>query len=647
MSQTGPVLSNQDMEDLGQIRSALMQKDAKDPRIEKISGLMGPSVEAQGQSTTAKPEGFLSGAWKELKNYVPHTWSDLGQQIVAGPGTPLGAVNEIRSLAQAPANYEARRAEGRSVPYSALATGAETGGIVNPQGMEQAARQGDPWGVLGHAAVPAAATIGLAYGAPALSGFKGALETGGGELGRMAPGSIFDQPNPAQLGASVPDTKAVQASLLEHRQAAPPSAKESLNYEENYHRARPYMEAENSEAGIKTVRDAKDAAQSAVGKIEDKVKAYVESLPDTRVEGSKILDSATRALNDERWRTPEEREEGLEALRKLGVSDDLTLKQADALRRRLGQENESYLGTNTAGREAARATNPSFAAKEAAADSLRDMIYDKLEEGGIKDVGNLRKDEGALLSMRDIYERNVGRAERPAPPIARSGLARIGSRRAAQGMGAAVGSIGGPLGTAGGIAAGDIGGNVLEDWLNAKKTPNALLEKSFSRKTVGAPSYPEPLFTPAPSMTGTQQSFPKGGSLFNLEQTAPRKLEAIPSISGEQQGFQFPQSDLFGIRQTSAPPPIREIPSIGNQLRLPEKSGAPMIMPPTSAETIAREAGGHFMGWQENGPGLPRVALFRDPQTGTTLGVRENELSPANVARKISESRKLYEGFKR
>jgi len=77
-------------------------------------------------------------------------------------------------------------------------------------------------------------------------------------------------------------------------------------------------------------------------------------------------------------------------------------------------------------------------------------------------------------------------------------------------------------------------------------------------------------------------------------------------------------------------------------LLLPERSGAPTAMPPVSAETIAQEGGGQFMGWQESLPGKPRVALFRDPKTGTTLGLRENEMSPAAVAKKISDSRGLY-----
>jgi hypothetical protein len=79
---------------------------------------------------------------------------------------------------------------------------------------------------------------------------------------------------------------------------------------------------------------------------------------------------------------------------------------------------------------------------------------------------------------------------------------------------------------------------------------------------------------------------------------------------------------------------------------LPEKSGAPLSMPATSPETIGREAGAEFFGWQESGPGKPRVAYFRDPVTGTSLGVREGDLSPAEVARKMSESRKLYQGLK-
>jgi hypothetical protein len=124
-----------------------------------------PIQEAQ----PAPQPGFWSSLGSDLKGMVPHQANPYGDQPLPGRAAAAAQAGE-QSDKELTMQNAVRKAAGYSLPYRALAPVAEGLG-ANVQGMEQSARQGDPGGVLGHAAaVPLtmAATEGVAHGLPFL-----------------------------------------------------------------------------------------------------------------------------------------------------------------------------------------------------------------------------------------------------------------------------------------------------------------------------------------------------------------------------------------------------------------------------------------------------------------------------------------------
>lgn len=92
--------------------------------------------------------------------------SGLGDMIFHNdPGSIAGRA--VQNAAETVADYQARKAEGRSPVYNALSTGVEATGAMNPRPMEEEANRGNTLGVIGHAILPAAlATLPLLHGEP-------------------------------------------------------------------------------------------------------------------------------------------------------------------------------------------------------------------------------------------------------------------------------------------------------------------------------------------------------------------------------------------------------------------------------------------------------------------------------------------------
>jgi hypothetical protein len=102
-------------------------------------------------------------------------WSALGSTVsgmlkpqALNPYPGMGQEDKTQAAAQSQAEDQQRKAEGRSLPYRAIAPVGESVG-ANVPGMEAAARQGDTAGVMGHAvgsAVPVVAGTAIAEVAP-------------------------------------------------------------------------------------------------------------------------------------------------------------------------------------------------------------------------------------------------------------------------------------------------------------------------------------------------------------------------------------------------------------------------------------------------------------------------------------------------
>jgi hypothetical protein len=183
-------VASQHKPSLGSINAQAQQNMAQqDPALAKMG--VSPGGEAVGQrgqgdlrtAALLAPVHPLAAAAVALG---PSGRSALGSDLwgmakgsvipppVAFAQNALESLKSLRETGKTPEQLalEQRRAEGRSLPYSALAVPAAEGLGVNVSGMEQAAAQGDTSGVLGHAAaVPTflAATYGVAQGVPKMA----------------------------------------------------------------------------------------------------------------------------------------------------------------------------------------------------------------------------------------------------------------------------------------------------------------------------------------------------------------------------------------------------------------------------------------------------------------------------------------------
>jgi hypothetical protein len=164
----------------------------------------GPVTITPDQQTP--PHGFLANLGSDLKGMI-HMPS------AQNPYPGMGQEDKAAAAAQSSDRDQSRKAAGYSAPYRALAPVAESVG-ANVSGMEDSAREGDPGGVLGHAAaVPVTYVAGRAIREAAPPVIRGVargtnkiLEKAPGVLGAAAGGALGHTtgiPGGATLGAGV------------------------------------------------------------------------------------------------------------------------------------------------------------------------------------------------------------------------------------------------------------------------------------------------------------------------------------------------------------------------------------------------------------------------------------------------------------
>lgn len=138
--------------------------------------------------------GFWQNLYGDLANMAEsapqmlHLLTPAGPRLYGQGATGGGAEVAQQQMEQTAKNFEQRKAAGNSLPYRVAAAAAESTG-TDVKGMEESATEGDPMGVLGHAAaVPVAmgATEGLTKGVPAAA--RGAARGAGAVLDAARPG---------------------------------------------------------------------------------------------------------------------------------------------------------------------------------------------------------------------------------------------------------------------------------------------------------------------------------------------------------------------------------------------------------------------------------------------------------------------------
>lgn len=422
--------------------------------------------------TEAQIRGFLAGATQGAGNVLSSFTSPVGLALTAAglgeDSTIVRAIPALRDLVALPAVKNLQAAV-RGLSGAAFAAHGAGQVLTAPTATEKG--------------------MGVAEAAAGALGATSALP----EL-RSAMG--LDQAIPAWRQTlqqrAAERTAGMQTSDL--MKAVPPTSRAPWT-SDTLTRARPYLEAEHATTPIATVTDLRDAADSAITQIEEHVAQAIAANPNDYIR-SNPLNAVQRALSG-RARSSDF-QAGLDAVADLGLEKPMTVQQADAVRLRLNAENKATLQRNNYDVATARETDPAFAAREAASQSLREGIYNQLEARGITGIADLRRDEGAVIQIRNAAQRQVFAGEKAVGGTgATSPLRQIAAgtvKLAATGVGSAVA---GPPGAVAGAVTGD---QIARAIARPNLTRDQLVARAFGRSTGQSPVYPA--IPDRPSLSG-------------------------------------------------------------------------------------------------------------------------------------------------
>lgn len=296
--------------------------------------------------------------------------------------------------------------------------------------------------------------------------------------------------------AAQPVTAKVTAKAMSDLMAAIPPTKSAPYRPNDLQRARPYLESVHASDPITSVQTLREAADTAISEIETHISQYV-SANKGHVIGSNPVQAATKALQDSP-RT-DALAAGLKELKSLNLDRPLTLPEADAARKQLNAENKGIQKRNNYDVATARQVDPGYAAREAAAAELREGIYSRLEGLGVPGVAELRRDEGALIAIRNAAERQIYAGEKTVAGTAPTGVRKAigaGIRAASVAAGSTA------LGTPGAVAGSTLGDTLARAAVGSGMTRDAMIERAFQRALTKGPSYPSVPAAPRIQSTG-------------------------------------------------------------------------------------------------------------------------------------------------
>jgi hypothetical protein len=328
----------------------------------------------------------------------------------------------------------------------------------------------------------------------AVAGASTALTTGVLGVAANAP-SYIDAWNASRA------SKMINQSVEDFTKAVPPS-KSAPYTPRDYQAARPYLEAEHGNSPVQSVQDLRDSADTAIGNIEGKIRGFIQAKPRATISTDPLSDA--NAVLAQNARGQSFVDQGMKELEDFDLGQPKTLAQADNIRKQLNAENKAVLRRNNYDVATARATDPGFAAREAAAESLRNGIYDSLEANGVSGVRDLRLDEGAIIKIRNAAQNQIYNGGKAVSGTGSSGPVRqVGKALVKAGGTAAGASVGGVPGAIVGAGAGEAAGSLLT---SGNLTRDALIERSFSVPTARPPVYPArqaPVVPIAPAAAAT------------------------------------------------------------------------------------------------------------------------------------------------
>lgn len=358
---------------------------------------------------------------------------------------------------------------------------------------------------------------------------------------------------------------AAPAEALNNFQKAIPSTKSAPYDPADYQAARPYLEQEHQLNSIDATTDARDAANSAIGKIEDHIGAKIQQKPNLLITTDPLSDVRQALASNPRGQAFVDA--GLKELGDFNLDQPTTVVEADAIRKQLNAENQGVLQKNNYKINTARATDPGFAAREAAAESLRTGIYDQFP-----DMQDLRLDEGSLIKIRNAAQNQAFNGTNRVGGTAQPGFIARTLRRGSTIAGASLGyGAGGPVGGAVGAEAGSAAGEALSP---QNLTRNQLVAKSFETPVTSGQTLLDRMMAEVPTSPRIAGLLGRGATITpppaDTSGTIPTpRIAYSPTTRAERLGL------LLGPK----PGEPLVTPAPKEPLQLPSRSGAPLVTP--------------------------------------------------------------------
>jgi len=355
-------------------------------------------VKAFGSDVLGAAQGVLQ-AVPGMKAIGALSHGDVqGATMSLIPGADVGEkINQLQEMRKADTS---RKEAGYSPLYRGAAAVGQATGVVDPTGMEEAAKHADTAGVAGHTVLP---LIGAAVGADqALTGGKGL-----GAIGKASGMALKKVGEPFHIGMSGEE-------LL--KKGVSPRA-QATGWDEAI--ARPGVQRaikESHEASpIKSAADMDEAIPQMKDKIwSEKVEPALERQAKRPVDMKPAAEAVRKQITPEVREFDEGHAKELDSLAdKLEGSRDI--EGANRLLKYVNGKLESYFSKYPSARRANLANNPDVAGWESARRAIRDQFLDTLEKAGESQVRDARQDYGGLETIGKEVERRVNVADRSKP----------------------------------------------------------------------------------------------------------------------------------------------------------------------------------------------------------------------------------------
>jgi len=333
------------------------------------------------------PSEFPTQFEKERTQESP-TWEGVKEFGKGLASIPAGMAETLLSSTDPAAAFKTgtrlslsdieRKQAGRSIPYRVLSGGAQATGIVDPTQMEAASARGSKAGVIGAAlgqAAPVLAPKALRMGDEALTAHRIAKATT--EIKKGMTSGVTSEFGPRLQ-------RTIEGGYL--------------------------TEIEN-QFKPKDMRELSRAVLDTADKVHKFVEDAVNRHPKEIISGDAIAQGVMNIMTPGQQLFPNDIKAIVAEARRY-KGQNIPLPVAYSLLDKLNALDRSLRNAEPANAAAARKIDSSRAAVGAAADTLRSMLYTKLESVGEPGIAEFQKDYGALRTVGEVAKKNIPRAER-------------------------------------------------------------------------------------------------------------------------------------------------------------------------------------------------------------------------------------------